>query len=444
MTAVIGAKRGIIVAKIKGEHLRRLMKYSEISNVLGLRCHSCKREYPLKEAVSLCLHCDGNLSVDYDFRLLRKTLSREAFARDGDLSLWRYAPLLPLHPSGRRPFARPGWTPLLKAERLGRALGLSDLHLKDDGRNPSASFKDRASAVVVADALQKGISLVAGASTGNAASSLACMAAGTGVKPLVFVPEAAPPAKIAQLLLYGADVLTVRGGYDQAFDLCLDACEEFGWYNRNTGFNPFTREGKKTCSFEIVEQLGWRVPDFVVVPVGDGNILSGIWKGFLDFKAAGLIDSLPRLIAVQAKGSAAIARAFNSGKPIRPVRANTLADSISVNKPRDGDMARRALRQSRGYAVVVSDDEILDAMRLSARTEGVFAEPAAAAAVAGLRRAAADGIVRPRKRVVAVITGNGLKDVAGAMRAAGRPIPVAPTMKALRALVKKNRSWVSP
>jgi len=443
MMAVIGGKTGKFVAKIRKMALPK-HENREISNVLGLRCHSCKREYPLRGSDYLCPYCDGNLSVDYDFRLLRKTLSREAFARNGDLSLWRYCALLPIDPAGRRPFARPGWTPLLKAERLGRALGLLDLHLKDDGRNPSASLKDRASAVVLADAMQKGISLIAGASTGNAASSLACMAAGTGVKPLVFVPAAAPPAKIAQLLLYGAEVLAVRGGYDQAFDLCLDACEEFGWYNRNTGFNPFTREGKKTCSFEIIEQFGWRVPDVVVVSVGDGNILSGLWKGFLDFKSAGLIDSLPRMVAVQAKGSAAIARAFSSGKPIRPVKANTIADSISVNKPRDGDMARRALRQSRGFAVVVSDEEILDAMRLCARSEGVFAESAAAAAVAGLKRAAAEGRIRPRNRVVAVITGSGLKDVAGAMRAAPKPRSVAPAMSALRALVKKNRSWVTP
>jgi len=421
-----------------------MLKSSEIPQVLGFRCHSCKRQYPLKGSGYLCTHCDGNLSVAYDFKALKKTLSREKISKNRDFSLWRYADLLPIARERSRPPAKPGWTPLIKAERLGREVGLSDLYLKDDGRNPSASFKDRASAVVVARARDLGRKLIAGASTGNAASSLACMSAGTEITPIVFVPATAPTAKIAQLLVYGAEVISVRGNYDEAFDLCLDACEEYGWYNRNTGFNPFTREGKKTCSFEIVEQLGWSVPDFVVVPTGDGNILSGIWKGFLDFKAAGLIDSLPRLIAVQAKGSAAIARSYNSGKPIRPVQSKTLADSIAVDKPRDGDMARRALRQSRGVAITVSDDEILEAMRLTARTEGVFAEPAAAAAVAGLKRATAEGILRPRKRVVAIITGNGLKDVAGAMRATGKPRIIAPAMGPLRNLVKKNRSWMKP
>ncbi len=421
-----------------------MTKNTGISHVLGLRCYSCKREYPQKESSYLCLNCDGNLSVDYDFRAVKKRLSREILDNSRDFSLWRYADLLPVDSPGHYPLQRPGWTPLITAKRLGRELGLSSFYLKDDGRNPSASLKDRASAVIVARARDLGRRIIAGASTGNAASSLACMSAGTGITPIVFVPEKAPPAKVAQLLIFGAEVISVRGNYDDAFDLCLDACEEYGWYNRNTGFNPFTREGKKTCSFEIIEQLGWSVPDFVVVPVGDGNILSGIWKGFLDFKAAGLIDSLPRLIAVQAQGSAALAKAYNSGKPIRPVQAKTLADSIAVDKPRDGDMARRALRQSKGFAITVSDDEILKAIGLTARTEGVFAEPAAAAAVAGVQHAVKKGLITPKKSIVALITGNGLKDVAGALKAAGRPRIIAPEMSALRKLVKKNRSWMKP
>jgi threonine synthase len=420
------------------------MKKPAVSEGTFLRCHSCKHAYPLKGSGYLCPRCDGNLSVDYDFKTLKPRFSRELLGARSERGLWRYAELLPVRPDGARPIAAPGWTPLQRAERLGKELGLQRLYLKDEGRNPSASLKDRASAVVVARALDLGRRRIAGASTGNAASSLACMSAGTGISPLVFVPAAAPAAKIAQLLVFGADVVAVRGSYDDAFDLCAEACEQYGWYNRNTGFNPFTREGKKTVSFEIVEQLCWEVPDVVVVPTGDGNILSGVWKGFLDFKAVGLIDRLPRLVAVQAKGSAAIARAFESGKPIRAVKAKTIADSIAVDKPRDGDMARRALRQSRGLAVTVTDDEILDAMRKTARLEGVFAEPAAAAAVAGTAKAAREGRIRPRQSVVVLITGNGLKDVAGARRAAGKPRVIAPTMASLKALVKKNRNWNQP
>ncbi|MBI5624751.1 MAG: threonine synthase [Elusimicrobia bacterium] len=403
---------------------------------LGFRCFRCGRETASAEYV--CPSCSGNLEVVYDLQTLKRRLTRSSLAKDPDASVWRWKELLPIARFRGVPLARVGGTPLYRAERLGRDLGLKEVWLKDDGRNPSASFKDRAGAVAVAKALELGERVVTGASTGNAASSMACLAAGLGLKTIIFVPQKAPAAKIAQLLVFGATVIAVKGTYDQAFDLCLKATEEFGWYNRNTGHNPFTREGKKTASFEIAEQLGWTVPDAVFVSVGDGNIISGVWKGFKELRGLGLIDRLPRMVAVQAEGSAAVKKAFESDGVIRPVSGETLADSISVSLPRDGEAAVRALVESGGSAVSVTDAEILDAMKVTARREGVFAEPAGAASVAGLRKAASLGLVRPGEKVLALITGNGLKDVASALKAAGKPFLIEPEAGELRKLVRKE------
>ncbi|HAH08386.1 MAG TPA: threonine synthase [Elusimicrobia bacterium] len=404
--------------------------------MLGFRCFRCGLETERAEYV--CPSCGGNLDVVWDYKALRKKVTRKALAENKDWSVWRYKDLMPIRRWRGVPTARVGWTPLYKAERLGEALGLSDLWLKDDGRNPSASFKDRAGAVAAAKALELGERIVTGASTGNAASSMACLSASLGLKTIIFVPEKAPAAKIAQLLMFGSSVIAVKGSYDQAFDLCLKATERFGWYNRNTGHNPFTREGKKTCSFELAEQLGWRCPDQVFVSVGDGNILSGLWKGFKDFFALGLLDRLPRMVAVQARHSDAVKRAFETGV-LRPVSGETLADSISVSLPRDGEAAVKALKESKGYAVSVTDEEILAAMRETARRESVFAEPAGAASVAGLRKAAAKGLVKPSDKTVVVVTGNGLKDVASAMKAVGKPHLIEPDIRELEKLAAKER-----
>jgi threonine synthase len=402
---------------------------------LGFACVRCGREHSPRRAEYDCPSCGGNLQVRYDYARIKKVLTRESLSASREGGIWRYLPLLPV--SGRRvPAPLVGATPLLRARKLGRDLGLSGLFLKDETRNPSASLKDRAGAVFTARALDRGERIVTGASTGNAAASLACLCAG-GPRAVIFVPRTAPEAKLAQLLLYGAVVISVDGSYDEAFDLCLKASREYGWYNRNTGYNPLTREGKKTTSFEIAEQLGWRSPDWVFVPAGDGNILSGVWKGFTDFHRLGLIDALPRLAAVQAEGSDAIARAFEGDGRIRPASGRTLADSISVSLPRDGEAAVAALRESKGIAVRVTDSEMLGAMRETARAEGVFAEPAAAAAVAGLRKAAAQGRLGGGETVVALITGSGLKDVASARKAAGEPHRIAPDLGSLRSLVKK-------
>jgi len=270
---------------------------------------------------------------------------------------------------------------------------------------------------------------------------MACLCASVGQPAVVFVPATAPKAKVAQLLMFGADVLAVEGTYDDAFDLSLAVSAEYGWYNRNTGTNPYTREGKKTCALEIAEQLGWDVPDRVLVPVGDGNIISGIWKGFRDLLACGLTKSMPHITAVQSQASDAVARSVRAAQTSPPadpsrievvqVAATTLADSISVDLPRDGLAAVRAVLETEGGVVTVPDQAILDAMGTMARATGVFAEPAGATAFAGLQAMLAAGELDPAERVVVLVTGNGLKDAASAMRAAGEPRRIEPSLEAV-------------
>ncbi|MBN1477735.1 threonine synthase [Candidatus Sumerlaeota bacterium] len=395
-----------------------------LSNVTGLRCVHCGEATDLANPVYTCGSCGGNLQVEYDWESIRRGWSRESLSKNPDPTIWRYAPLYPVESTIEAPLI--GGTPLFPVPRLAESLGLRSLLIKDDSCNPSASFKDRATAIALCRARDTGRDLVVGASTGNAGSSTAVLGAAMGIQTRIFVPRAAPAAKVAQLLAFGADVLAVDGTYDDAFDLCLAATDQFGWYNRNTGFNPFTREGKKSVSFEICEQLGWSVPDLVVVPVGDGNIISGVWKGFEDLHRIGFIDRLPRLLAVQAEGSAAIVNALDGDGVIHAVSGETVADSISVCLPRDGEAAVQAVKASGGLGVKVPDDEILAAILDVARGAGVFGEPAGVASFAGLKRAVAQGRIDPDGTTVMLLTGSGLKDIASVMRVAGEPRLIPP------------------
>jgi threonine synthase len=398
----------------------------------GLCCLRCGRTAPLEDGLYVCPECGANHQVTYDLPAVARAWRRADLSADPDRTIWRYAPLLPL--GGRLEGPPVGWTPLVDAPKLAAILGVHACQVKDDGRNPSASFKDRASSVALQRARETGHTLVTGASTGNAASATAVLAAAVGLRTRIFVPRTAPRAKIAQLLTFGAEVLAVDGTYDQAFDLCLEATRRYGWYNRNTGYNPYTREGKKTVSFEICEQRGWSVPDLVAVPVGDGNIISGVWKGFCEFERLGFIDRLPRLLAVQAAGSAAVVQALEGDGVIRPVGGETLADSISVSLPRDGEAAVAAVRESGGFGITVPDEAILTAIGEVARGAGVFGEPAAVTAWAGLKAAAARGLLDPSWSVVLLNTGNGLKDVGAAMKAVAEPRVISPQASALDAL----------
>jgi len=344
---------------------------------------------------------------------------------------------LPLAPHGPLPPLAIGGTPLLDVPRLRDELGMPHLVLKDDTRNPSGSTKDRASFLVVSKALEYGFDTVAAASTGNAATALAAVAAASGLTAVVFVPASAPPAKLVQMQSYGAKMVLVEGSYDQAFELCRAGCDRFGWYNRNTALNPFTIEGKKTAALEIAAAMSPEIPDAVLVPTGDGVILAGIAKGFRDLETAGLIPHRPRLIAVQPEGSAAIVRALRSGADgVEPFPgASSVADSLTVEMPRNAIGCLTEIRASDGGGVEVSDGAILQAIPRLAGTTGVFAEPAAAAALAGLEAALAENLVDRKERVVLMITGSGLKDVGAAARVLTPPEPVAPNLDAIASAI---------
>ena len=419
--------------------------------IYHFKCTLCGEEYEAGQVRYVCPKHDddGILDTILDYKKIATTTSPKKISNSRDYSIWRYSDLLPLdNPRKSAPPLHVGWTPLYQATKAGKQLGLSNLYIKDDGRNPTASFKDRASALVVAKARELGVDMITTASTGNAGAALAGLAAAAQMATVIFVPETAPQAKIAQLLIFGSRVLLVKGNYDRAFDLCLAVSKEFGWYCRNTAYNPFTVEGKKTASFEICEQLflalpsvgkggdgGFRAPDRIFVSVGDGNIISGLWKGLRDLAALGWIDTMPMLMGIQAEGSAACYNAWKAGtEKIAPVSATTIADSISADMPRDGVRAVRAVRETNGAYLTVSDDEILAAIRDLARKEAVFAEPAAAAAYAGLVKAVRQGLVKPDETIVCLITGSGLKDIKSAMQAAGVGTHIEPTIEAVRQL----------
>jgi threonine synthase len=399
-------------------------------------CVLCGKRYEPAAVSYVCPACGslGVLMVHYDYERITPHFTRAQLAENRDPTVWRYRALLPLPDEATEPPLAIGGTPLYPVQRLRAHLRMPRLWLKDDSRNPSASLKDRASMIAIARARGR---TVACASTGNAASSLAVQAAAAGLPCVIFVPRNAPRAKIVQLLMCGATVFAVRGSYDDAFDLCITACERFGWYNRNTGYNPYLVEGKKTAGLEIAEQLGWEPPDTILVPTGDGCIISGVYRGFEDLLRLGLIERLPRLIAVQASGSPALARALEGDGIVRACEAATIADGISVGLPRNGAMAVRCVRASGGCGVTVTDEEIVEAEKSLARLTGVFAEPSGAASYAGLLRLLEEGRITRDERVVLLITGSGLKSVDAVAETAGKVIPIAPDEAGLEVVASK-------
>lgn len=415
------------------------------SFVSGLRCVECRA--PAADAVdaTVCGACGGNLDVVYDIARVRAAFASRAEAAAAapgawrgrpappaaPHGIWRWLPLLPVRGVPPIPL-RVGDTPLVEAPRLARDLGIASLHVKDEGRNPSASLKDRATAVAVARALEADAPRMTCASTGNAASSLATIAASVGLETVIFVPRSIPRPKLAQLLLHGARVLLIEGDYDTAYDLSLEATRRFGWLSRNSGFNPFLSEGKKTVALELFETLAWNPPDRIFVSVGDGCILGGVHKAVTDCLALGWIDHAPRLYGVQAAGAAPFVSAFRSGenRVAAAGATTTFADSIAVGRPRDATKALRAVRETGGEMLAVADDEIREAMRRLAHDAGVFAEPAGAAGFAGLLRLVAEGRVARDERVAVIVTGSGLKDIESALSLVEAPKPVAPDLDA--------------
>ena len=396
------------------------------------KCVRCGRTYEATPDLTVCA-CGGILDITYDYDFIKARLTKETLANRAERSMWRYRELLPIEEDTAPTPLRVGWSPLYEEPRLAEALGLGRLFVKDDGQNPTASLKDRASAMAVAKAREAGAGVIACSSTGNAASSLAGNAAAAGLSTYIFVPSRAPKGKVAQLMTFGATVISVQGSYEETFELSKQAIDKWGWYNRNAAINPYLSEGKKTVALEIMEQLNWEVPDYIAISVGDGCTIAGLWKGLKDLHAIGFIDRLPRLISAQAAGCCPLNRAIESGMPWEPMEENTLADSIAVGVPRNAEKALMAIRESGGLTVNVTDEEIMAAQQLLGRTCGVFGEPAGVTGTAGVKKLCEAGKIGRDDTVVSVVTGNGLKDVANAIAACGDPITIPSDMNRLLA-----------
>ena len=406
-------------------------------NVKYGQCVRCGKTYEAVPDLTNC-ECGGILEIVYDYEYIKSVLTKEKLAARKNPTMWRYRELLPVEETTPDTPLRVGWSPLYEAPRLAEKLGIAKLYVKDDGLNPTASLKDRASAMAVAKAGEAGAKVIACSSTGNAASSLAGNAAAAGFETYIFVPSRAPKGKVAQLMTFGAHVISVQGSYEETFELSKAAIDKWGWYNRNAAINPYLSEGKKTVSLEIMEQLNWEVPDYIAISVGDGCTIAGLWKGLKDLYAIGFIDKLPRLISAQAEGCCPLNRAIATGEDWYPMEENTLADSIAVGVPRNADKALMAIRESNGLVVNVSDAEIMAAQKLLGSTCGVFGEPAGVTGAAGLKKLCEQGKIPADATVVSVVTGNGLKDVANAIAACGEPISIPNDMDLLLKAFAEN------
>lgn len=410
-----------------------------MGKVVGLRCVLCGRTYAEGEVPYTCPSCGprGILDVLYDYEALAAAgFGPERLAGDPDRSHWRYRDLLPIGDGAVLPTIPVGDTPVFPLPALAARIGVAELWIKDEGRGPTGSFKDRASSVGAVKARELGYDTVACASTGNAASSLAGFAAHMGLSAVIFVPSFAPEAKLAQLRAFDATVFVVDAGYDRTYELSAEATRAFGWYSRNAAVNPVLVEGKKTAGLEMAEQMAGRVPDWVSVSVGDGCTIAGIWKGLVEMHLFGAIDRLPRMLGTQSERAAPLFAAFRAGtEAFEPAPAGSVADSINVGNPANGVKALRAARDSGGEIVAVPDEDIV-AAEAELASSGVFGEPAAVAGIAGIRRARERGIVAAGDRVLHVVTGSGLKDVKSALRAAPREaIPIPPSLDAVREAV---------
>lgn len=403
-----------------------------MSFVTSAVCVKCGAEFEAVPTVTTCKKCGGILDIKYDYNKIKAALTPEKLKDRREQTIWRYMEFLPVDPDvvARVNKLKVGCSPLYKTDRLAQRLGIANLWVKDDGINPTASLKDRASAMAVIKATEAGMTTIACSSTGNAASSLAGNAAAAGYRTYIFVPERAPKGKVSQLMIFGANVISVQGNYEDTFRLSAEAIDRFGWYNRNAAINPFLMEGKKTVALEIAEQLDFKMPDYIAISVGDGCTIGGLWKGLKDLYAAGFIDRLPRIISVQASGCYPINRAVMTNTAWEPMEENTIADSIAVGVPRNPDKAMNAIRESNGVCVNVSDEEILETMKLLG-SYGIFGEPAGVAGSAGLKKAVEQGLIPHTASVVSVVTGNGLKDTANAIKAAGEPMKLPPQLDLL-------------
>ena len=383
-----------------------------MSTVLGLRCRECGRDFPA-EALHVCDFCVGPLEVAYDYDEIAKVISRESIEA-GPRSMWRYHDLLPVSESSPVDLGA-GYTPLVRAERLGAELGIKELWIKDDTANPTGSFKDRVVSVALTKARQLGFKVAACASTGNLANSVAAHAARAGMASVVLIPSDLEAAKIMMTSVYGGKVIAVDGTYDDVNRLCAELTSERpSWAFVNVNVRSYYAEGSKTLAFEIAEQLGWQAPDHVVVPIASGSQLTKVEKGFAELGKVGILNEIPsvRVSGAQASGCSPVATAFsNKVDAIAPVRPNTIAKSLAIGNPADGWYALDVIRRTGGACGSVTDAEIIEGIKLLARTEGIFAETAGGVTIATLAKLAAEGVIRPDERTVAIVSGHGLKTV---------------------------------
>src|SRR6476620_5976819 len=402
-------------------------------HVLGLRCRECGREFPVAP-IYTCEWCFGPLEVAYDYAAIARVTSRERIAA-GPASLWRYADLLPVASNPSVDLGT-GFTPLVRADRLAAELGLGEVWVKDDTRNPTNSFKDRVVTIAMSKALEFGFKVLACASTGNLANSVAAHAAHAGLRSYVFIPSNLEQGKIVTTSVYGGNVVAIEGNYDDVNRLCAELAGIYEWAFVNVNMRPFYAEGSKTLAFETAEQLGWQVPDHVVVPAASGSLLTKIQKGFEELHKVGLLDEEPnvRVSGAQALGCSPIATAFlEASDTIRPVKPDTIAKSLAIGNPADGYFALDVVRSTGGGMAAVTDDEVVEGMELLARTEGIFAETAGGVTIATLQKLASDGVIRADERVVVYITGHGLKTIEAVAKTSGPTATIAPNLDAFHA-----------
>ena len=411
-----------------------------MSFVEGLRCRECARPYPA-EALHVCEYCFGPLEVVYDYERVAASISRDSIAA-GPTTIWRYAELLPAdsdHPVN----LGAGFTPLVRADRLAAELGLGELWIKNDTVNPTGSFKDRVVSVALTKARELGFKVAACASTGNLANSVAAHAARAGMDSIVFIPHDLEEAKIVTTAVYGGRLIAVRGSYDDVNRLCAElASEHATWAFVNVNVRTYYAEGSKTLAYEVAEQLGWKAPDHVVVPIASGSQLTKIHKGFGELHKVGLLDEAPhvRISGAQAEGCSPVATAFAEGSDyVKPVKPKTIAKSLAIGNPADGPYALDVVRSTGGSIGAVTDDEVVEGIRLLARTEGIFAETAGGVTIATLAKLAASGVVRRDERVVAYVTGNGLKTIDAVSPLCGPTATIAPTLEAFNEAVEAEQ-----
>lgn len=408
-----------------------------MSYVKGLRCRECGRRYP-EEPLYVCEFCFGSLEVEYDYEGVKASMSREVI-ESRDKNMWRYRELLPLSGEPASGFST-GFTPFFKAERLGKKIGIRNLYIKDDSVNhPTLSFKDRVVAVAISKAIEFGFKVTACASTGNLANSVAALSARTGLNSFIFIPSDLEVGKVISTLVYGATLVKVKGNYDEVNRLCSELATEKGWAFVNINLRPYYAEGSKTFGYEIIEQLGWRTPDHVIVPVAGGSLITKIHRAFKEFQILSLIPEFTtRFHAAQAEGCAPVVNAIKEGREIiKPVKPNTIVKSLAIGSPADGYYAIKTVKESGGTGVAVSDEEVVEAIKLLAETEGVFAETAGGVTVASMIRLKDSGIIGKKESVVLLITGNGLKTKEVLFGKVSEPLSIEPSIEAFEEALKE-------